>query len=114
MSNITISVISLDYTLDYPLVLFDVYFVVPDQIPFFGGHRYHLGKGALSLQQTSIDIPFSEGPVSADIRLTLEPQRSLFVVEGWVKLDFKIDSWSWDIGPTFIPYGSSFSPSEPP
>jgi hypothetical protein len=109
MTAIIVDVISIDYSVNYPFILLSANFVVPGNVPFMGGKSYYLGGGLLYLQNTEINIPFEEGPVSASIQFKLNPCTCSFSVQGWVKI-----ARYWSIGPGSAPYMTPFSLVEPP
>ncbi len=109
MVSIIVDVIQIDYTLNYPFISLDVKFVVPDQIPFYGGKSYYIGGGTLSLDSIQVDIPIDLGVVSGDLTFSLDPSRCTFSVGGYVKL---AGIWTWQIG-SDIPYMTPFHLTEP-
>jgi hypothetical protein len=109
MATISLDGLSVEYTVAYPYVSLDVSFRVPDGIPFVGGKSYSLGRVALTLVQTSVDLPIDAGPLSGSIRFNLDPSRCSFSIGGHVKLG----PWRWNIGPGFAMYMTPFSLAEP-
>jgi hypothetical protein len=115
MSSVDLGLIKIDYSLNFPSISFDVLLVVPHKIPVEGGKKFHLGGGSISLEKPSLDLPFSEGPVSGDIRFTLDTSRCEFTVSGSVKLKIPlVHTWRWHIGPESIRYMTPFALTEPP
>ncbi|HET6893014.1 MAG TPA: hypothetical protein VFH31_18055 [Pyrinomonadaceae bacterium] len=114
MSSIDIGPITIESSVNFPNISFDVVFVVPDKIPFVGGKKYDLGGSSISLENPSVDLPFSEGPISGDIRFTLDTSHCEFTVAGSLQLKIpEVHTWSWHIGPESVRYMTPFSLTEP-
>jgi hypothetical protein len=111
MPTITVDVISVDYSVNYPFLSLAVNFAVPDNIPIIGGKSYYLGGGSIYLGNTQIGIPFEEGPLSASITFNLNASACSFSVQGWIKIS---PFWYWSIGPGSASYATPFSLAEPP
>jgi hypothetical protein len=114
MPSVVVGVLEIDYSVAYPAVSFDLSIVVPDQVPVVGGKRYGLGGTSISLENPSVRIPISEGPLSGFIDFTLNTSRAEFSVGGEVDLDVTVYSHSWPIGPKRVRYMNRLVLVEPP
>ena len=114
MTLIRLDLVEIDYNVAYPEVDFSVAFIAPNNIPFIGGKRYDLGSTSLSLENTATAIPFSSGPLSVRITLTLDVNRCEVTVGGNADFDVLVHTYHWDIGPTSFEYLGPFILPEPP
>src|SRR5205814_8462664 len=98
--TVSYSPFEINYVAAHPLVLVEATLTVPAWIPVVGGRRIDLGDDFLSLEHQSIILPFSDGPLSASVTLTLDPDDGSACVTGTASAF----TWTTSFGPDWFRY----------